>query len=100
MKVYIVKAPCGEYDSYKEPIVKVFLDKKKALKYVKEENAKLPLQQAKKCLMCAWKWGCSAREQQPQPECYKPLDYGCCENYNKYCDVQKLFKEEYEVEDE
>ena len=30
MKVYVVKAPQGEYEDYQEPIVKVFLDKKKA----------------------------------------------------------------------
>ena len=26
MKVYVVKAPQGEYESYQEPIVKVFAD--------------------------------------------------------------------------
>ena len=41
MKVYIVKAPQGEYEDYQEPIVKVFLDKTKAKKYIAEENAKL-----------------------------------------------------------
>ena len=40
MKVYVVKAPQGEYEDYQEPIVKVFIDKKKAQQYVKEENAK------------------------------------------------------------
>ena len=30
MKVYIVKAPQGEYEDYCEPIVKVFADKEKA----------------------------------------------------------------------
>ena len=47
MKVYVVKAPQGEYESYQEPIVKVFIDKSKAELYVKEENSKLPLEQAK-----------------------------------------------------
>ena len=41
MKVYIVKAPQGEYEDYCEPIVKVFTDKAKAEEYVKIENAKL-----------------------------------------------------------
>jgi hypothetical protein len=36
MKVYVVKAPQGEYESYQEPIDKIFLDKKKAQQYVKE----------------------------------------------------------------
>ena len=40
MKVYIVKAPYGEYEDYSEPIVKVFADKGKAEEYVKIENAK------------------------------------------------------------
>ena len=40
MKVYVVKAPQGEYEDYQEPIDKIFLDKKKAKQYVKEENAK------------------------------------------------------------
>lgn len=43
MKVYVVKAPQGEYEDYQEPIVKVFIDKSKAELYVKEENSKLPL---------------------------------------------------------
>ena len=54
MKIYIVKAPQGEYESYQEPIVKVFIDKSNAELYVKEENAKLPLEQAKKCEECLW----------------------------------------------
>ena len=45
MKIYIVKAPQGEYDSYREPIVKVFADKAKAEEYVKIENAKKSLKQ-------------------------------------------------------
>ena len=48
MKIYIVKAPQGEYEDYCEPIVKVFADKAKAEEYVKIENAKLPLEQADK----------------------------------------------------
>ena len=49
MKVYIVKAPQGEYEDYRELIVKVFKDKGKAEQYIKEKNAKLPLGQAKMC---------------------------------------------------
>ena len=52
MKIYIVKAPQGEYEDYCEPIVKVFTDKSKAEEYVKAENAKLPLEQADKCEEC------------------------------------------------
>ena len=55
MEVYIVKAPQGEYEDYREPIVKVFADKGKAEEYVKIENAKLPLEQADKCEECLWK---------------------------------------------
>ena len=43
MKVYVVKAPQGEYESYQEPIVKVFIDKSKAKQYVKEENSNFML---------------------------------------------------------
>ena len=35
MKVYIVRAPQGEYEYYSEPIIKVFADKGKAEEYVK-----------------------------------------------------------------
>ena len=95
-KIYVVKAPQGEYEDYQEPIVKVFLDKKKAKQYVKEENAKLPLEQAKKCKDCLFKWGIRT---QKKPICYKPAKYENCENYFKYHDIQELFMEEYEVED-
>ena len=100
MKVYVVKAPQGEYEDYQEPIVKVFLDKKKAKQYVKDENAKLPLEQAKKCEDCQWKWKMSFIRNQKKPICYKPDKYETCEDYFKYCDIQELFIEEYEVEDE
>lgn len=62
MKVFIVKAPCGEYEDYQEPIVKVFLDKAKAKKYVAEENAKLPLEQSNKCVECYFKWSCAGQK--------------------------------------
>ena len=57
-KVYVVKHPQGAYEDYQEPIVKVFLNEKEAKSYVKEENAKLPLEQAKKCDECYFKWTC------------------------------------------
>ena len=97
MKVYVVKAPQGEYEDYQEPIVKVFLDKKKAKQYVKEENAKLPLEQAKKCQDCYFKWENPAQKGKIRPTCFNGDEY--CENYFKYHDFQKLFFEEYEVEE-
>ena len=100
MKVYVVKAPQGEYEDYQEPIVKVFLDKANAELYVKEENSKLPLEQAKKCRQCPYKWEMCFRTNQPIPECLKKDEYESCENYFKYHDIQKLFIEEYVVEDE
>ena len=97
MKVYIVKAPQGEYESYQEPIVKVFLDKKKAKQYVKDENAKLPLKQANMCQYCYFKWENPAQKGKIRPSCFNGDDY--CQGYFKYHDVQKLFMEEYEVEE-
>lgn len=98
MKVYIVKAPCGEYEDYAEPIDKVFLDKAKAKKYVAEENAKLPLEQAKECAVCYFKWSCVGQKGKTAPDCFVSDEYGYCQNYYKYKDVQELFIEEYEVE--
>lgn len=100
MKVFIVKAPCGEYEDYQEPIVKVFLDKAKAKKYVAEENAKLPLEQARKCDECWHKWKTLKSTETPVPSCRNWDKYNMCQNYHKYRDVQELFMEEYEVEDE
>ena len=37
---------------------------------------------------------------QTEPICYKPGKYVNCENFFKYHDIQELFMEEYEVEDE
>lgn len=99
MKVYVVKAPQGEYEDYRESIVKVFADKKKAKQYVKEENDKLPLEQADKCFNCHYKWVMSFKSTQPIPNCLKQDKHNMCENYFKYRDVQKLFMEEYEVEE-
>lgn len=45
MKIYIVKAPQGEYESYQEPIVKMFANKEKAEEYIKIENTKKSLKQ-------------------------------------------------------
>ena len=97
MKVYVVKAPQGEYESYQEPIVKVFVDKKKAKQYVKDENSKLPLEQAKKCQDCYFKWENPAQNGEIRPTCFNGDE--SCENYFKYHDIQKLFFEEYEVEE-
>lgn len=99
MKVFIVKAPCGEYEDYQEPIVKVFLDKTKAEKYVAEENAKLPLEQSNKCVECYFKWSCAGQKGKTPPDCYIRDKYGYCSNYYKYRDVYELFIEEYEVDD-
>ena len=99
MKVYVVKAPQGEYKDYQEPIVKVFIDKSKAELYVKEENSKLPLEQAKKCQNCYFKWKNPAQKGKIRPSCFNGDKYNDCQDY-LYHDIQKLFMEEYEVEDE
>lgn len=99
-KIYVVKEPQGEYEDYQEPIVKVFLDKKKATQYVKEENAKLPLEQAKKCQECYFMWENPAQKGKIRPSCFNGDKYRNCENYFKYHDIQELFMEEYEVEDD
>ena len=99
MKVYVVKAPQGEYEDYQESIVKVFIDKSKAELYIKEENAKLPLEQAKKCKDCLWKWKMAFEYNDEKPKCFNPDKYENCQNYFKYNDVQPLFMEEYEVEE-
>lgn len=98
-KVYVVKRPQGEYEDYQEPIVKVFLDEKKSKSYVKKENAKLPLKQAKKCNMCCYKWECIGQKGKETPICFKGDKYNYCENYFKYRDIQKLFIEEHEIDD-
>lgn len=99
MKVYVVKAPQGEYESYQEPIVKVFIDKKKAKQYVKEENAKLPLEQAEMCKHCLFKWDIACQKGETKPSCYNGDKHNMCLAFFKYCDVQELFMEEYEVEE-
>ena len=100
MKIYIVKAPQGEYEDYCEPIVKVFADKAKAEEYVKIENAKLPLEQADKCEECLWKWKMAFKHNDEKPKCFNPDKYENCQNYFKYSGISPLFMEEYEVEDE
>ena len=97
MKVYVVKTPQSEYEDYQEPIVKVFIDKSKAELYVKEENAKLPLEQAKKCQNCYFKWKNPAQKGKIRPSCFNGDKYNDCQDY-LYQDIQKLFMEEYEVE--
>ena len=99
MKVYVVKAPQGEYEDYQEPIVKVFLDKKKAELYVKEENSKLPLEQSKKCQECYFMWENPAQKGKIRPSCFNGDKYNNCQGYFKYHDIQALFMEEYEVEE-
>ena len=98
MKVYVVKAPQGEYESYQEPIVKVFIDKSKAELYVKEENAKLPLEQAEKCKNCYFKWKNPAQKGKIRPSCFNGDKYNDCQDY-LYHDIYELFVEEYEVEE-
>ena len=99
MKIYIVKAPQGEYEDYCEPIVKVFADKAKAEEYVKIENAKLPLEQADKCEECLWKWKMAFEHNDEKPKCFHPDKYKTCQNYFKYSGIYPLFMEEYEVEE-
>ena len=98
-KVYVVKHPEGAYEDYQEPIVKVFFNEKAAKSYVKEENAKLPLEQAKKCDECYFKWTCLGQKGKEIPSCYNGDKYNCCENYFKYCDIQELFIEEHKIDD-
>ena len=99
MKVYIVKAPYGEYEDYQEPIDKVFIDENKARQYIEEENAKLPLDQAKKCEECYFKWDNAGQRSKTRPNCYNGDKYNMCQDYFKYHDIQALFMEEYEVEE-
>lgn len=98
-KVYVVKHPQGAYEDYQEPIVKVFFDEKEAKLYVKEENAKLPLEQAKKCDECYFKWTCVGQKGKKIPSCFNGNKYNYCENYFKYHDIQELFIEEHEIDD-
>lgn len=98
-KVYVVKHPQGAYEDYQEPIVKVFFNEKEAKLYVKEENAKLPLEQAKKCDECYFKWTCVGQKGKKIPSCFNGDKYNCCENYFKYDDIQELFIEEHEIDD-
>lgn len=99
MKVYVVKAPYGEYEGYQEPIDKVFIDKKKAKQYVKDKNSKLPLEQANMCYKCRFKWDNCTIKDKPKPQCCDWDEYRNCRGYFKYHDIQALFMEEYEVEE-
>lgn len=98
-KVYVVKRPEGAYESYQEPIVKVFFNEKAAKSYFKEENAKLPLEQTEKCTYCCYKLECIGQKGKETPSCFKGDEYNYCENYFKYRDIQKLFIEEHEIDD-
>lgn len=100
MKVYVVKQPEGAYDSYTETVVKVFIDKSKAVKYVKEENCKKPFKQSKKCEDCDFKWCIGDRLYKSKPSCFVSYDGKYCNDYfEKYRDVQQIFFKEYDVED-
>ena len=68
-----------------------------AYQSVKDENAKLPLEQANMCQDCYFKWENPAQKGKIRPSCFNGDDY--CQGYFKYHDVQKLFMEEYEVEE-
>lgn len=97
MKVYVVKQPEGAYDSYTETVVKVFIDKKKAVNYVKEENSKKPFDQSKKCEDCEYKWCYGEKRYKSKPSCFMGDDEYCEPYFEKYRDVQEMFFEEYEV---
>ena len=74
--------------------------RKSNIKTIASDIAQGPLEQAKKCEDCQWKWKMCFIRTQTEPICYKPDKYETCENYFKYHDIQELFMEEYEVEDE
>lgn len=99
MKVYVVKAPQGEYEEYCEPIFKIFFDKAKAEKCIKEENAKLPLEQVDKCNKCLFKWSNQQTEGKQVPSCARMDKYNNCQEYFKFLGIHKLFIEEHEVEE-
>lgn len=98
-KVYVVKAPQGEYEDYQEPIVKVFLDKNEAKAYVKKENAKMPLEQAKKCQNCVFMWKTHAQEGKVRPSCFNGDKFDNCKDYFRFVDIQPLFIEEHKIAD-
>lgn len=56
MKVYVVKAPRGEYDDYQEPILGIFTDEAKADSVIEKRNAAIAENDRKRehCEKCAY----------------------------------------------
>lgn len=76
-----------------------FETEEKAEEYVKIENAKLPLEQAEMCEHCLFKWDIACQKGKTKPSYYNGDKHNMCLEFFKYCDVQELFIEEYEVEE-
>ena len=102
MTVYIVIRCTGDYEDYRETIEKVFTDKNKADKYIKEEDKKIRQEekQEKKCADCVYAYNRKGRP----PKCYK--DNGIriegeisCENFVCNLYGESLSLEEFEVEE-
>lgn len=95
-KVYIVKAPQGAYEDYKEPIVKVFLRKEKAEQYVQKESEKIMAKlnivkkKAEKCANCLFSTTTKLHLTSgiKKPKCYDKGDYILtCKNRVEYDDT-------------
>lgn len=56
MKVYVVKAPYGEYENYREPIIGIFTDEAKADEVIAKRNAAIAENDRKRehCEKCAY----------------------------------------------
>ena len=56
MKVYVVKAPYGEYEDYYEPIIGIFTDEAKADEVIAKRNAAIAENNRKRehCKKCAY----------------------------------------------
>lgn len=56
MKVYVVKAPYGEYEDYCEPIIGIFTDEAKADEVIAKRNAAIAENNRKRehCKKCAY----------------------------------------------
>ena len=56
MKVYVVKAPYGEYEDYYEPIIGIFTDEAKADEVIAKRNAAIAENDRKRehCKKCAY----------------------------------------------
>lgn len=56
MKVYVVKAPYGEYEDYYEPIIGIFTDEAKADEVISKRNAAIAENDRKRehCEKCAY----------------------------------------------